>query len=65
VPCTPLRSRRLFLRHARQAPAFEHRLESAGHRQLADAGIDASAILPPRPTITVEAGLMTTLMSMR
>lgn len=33
--------------------------------QLADAGIDASAILPPRPTITVEAGLMTTLMSMR
>jgi len=32
--------------------------------QLADAGIDASTILLPRPTITIEAGLMTKLMTM-
>lgn len=33
--------------------------------QLADAGIDRSAVLPPQPTIEVEAGLMARLMEMR
>jgi hypothetical protein len=32
---------------------------------LADAGIDAAAILPARPTIVVEAGLMSRLMTMQ
>lgn len=32
--------------------------------QLDDAGIDVSAILPPRPTIVVDAGLMRRLMTM-
>ncbi|HEX6019898.1 MAG TPA: DUF1127 domain-containing protein [Burkholderiaceae bacterium] len=33
-------------------------------RQLADAGIDASSILPARPTIAIERGLMNRLMTM-
>lgn len=33
--------------------------------QLADAGIDRWSIHHPRPTMQVEAGLMTKLMSMR
>lgn len=33
--------------------------------QLSDAGIDRSAIVPPRPVIEVDAGLMAKLMSMR
>lgn len=49
---------RIALAHARRV------VRDLDDRQLADAGIDAS-ILPPRPTITVDAGLMTTLMSMR
>ncbi len=33
--------------------------------QLADVAIDASTVLPPRPVLEVEAGLMAKLMSMR
>lgn len=50
---------RLELAHARKV------VRALEARQLADAAIDASAILPPCPTFEVEAGLMTRLMSMR
>ena len=40
-------------------------LDQLSDAQLKDAGIDRWAIRPPRPTIEVEAGLMTKLMSMR
>ncbi len=69
----PLRSR-LLSWAARGAARLRAELElartrrvvrSLDERQLADAGIDASKILPPRPTFEIEAGLMTRLMSMR
>lgn len=50
---------RLELEHARKV------VRTLDARQLADAGIDASAVLPPSPTLVVERGLMTRLMSMR
>lgn len=68
------RSNRLLDWAARAAAELRARLALARARkivialdekQLSDAGIDTSKILPPRPTITVEAGLMTRLMSMR
>jgi len=40
-------------------------VEGLTDAQAADAGIDRSAVLPPRPTIEVETGLMNRLMSMR
>lgn len=40
-------------------------LEQLSDAQLEDAGIDRWAIRNPGPTIEVEAGLMTKLMSMR
>jgi uncharacterized protein YjiS (DUF1127 family) len=40
-------------------------LRGLDDRQLADAGIDASVITPPRPTVMVEAGLLARLMSLR
>ena len=40
-------------------------LDNLSDAQLDDAGIDRLAIRRPRPTIEVEAGLMTKLMSMR
>lgn len=40
-------------------------VRTLGGRQLADAGIDASAVLPPRPTFMVDPRLMARLMSMR
>jgi uncharacterized protein YjiS (DUF1127 family) len=40
-------------------------LEQLSDAQLEDAGIDRWAIRHPRPTVEVEAGLMTKLMSMR
>jgi uncharacterized protein YjiS (DUF1127 family) len=40
-------------------------VRSLSDAQLADAGIDRDAVLPPQPTIEVEARLMARLMEMR
>jgi hypothetical protein len=50
---------RLELAHARKV------VRALDARQVADAGIDTSEILPPSPTFALEVGLMTRLMSMR
>lgn len=61
-------------RATRSATKLQVRLELArarrlvrvlDDRQLADAGIDASTVLSPRPTFPVDSRLMTRLMSMR
>ena len=50
---------------ARLALARTRRLvRRLDERQLADAGIDATTILPSRPTFIVEARLMTRLMTL-
>jgi hypothetical protein len=68
------RSSRLLSWAARVAAKLRARLALARARkvvraldaaQLSDAGIDVSKILPPRPTITIEAALTTRLMAMR
>lgn len=49
----------------RQAAHDRATLAGLSDAQLADAGIDRWSIHQPRPSLQVEAGLMTKLMSMR
>lgn len=53
------------IRKHRQAARDRDTLAGLSEAQLADAGIDRWSIHAPRPSMPIEAGLMTKLMEMR
>ena len=53
------------IRKYRKAARDRETLSGLTDAQLADAGIDRWSIHAPRPSMPIEAGLMTKLMSMR